>query len=81
MESSKRQFEGVVVSCKMQKTCVARVDRMVWHSKYRKQYKVSKKFKVHDERNEAQVGDKVVFEETRPLSKDKRWRLVQVLKT
>lgn len=77
---NKRQFEGIVVSDKMQKTCVVRVDRKKWHSKYKKQYTVSRKFKVHDEKNEARVGDKVVFHETRPMSKDKRWRLIKILK-
>lgn len=79
--NQKRQFEGVVVSDKMQKTRSVRVDSMNWHPKYHKQYRVSKKFKIHDEKNETRVGDKVVFEETRPLSKEKRWRLVRVIKT
>lgn len=69
-------FQGVVVSNKMKKTIVVRVDRMVVHPKYRKQYKLSRKFKVHDEKGEYQVGDVVRFIETRPLSKDKRWRAI-----
>ena len=79
MESTKRQFEGVVVSDKMQKTIVVRIDRMKLHQKYQKKYRVSKKFKVHDEKGEAHIGDVVVFEETRPISKDKRWKLVTVV--
>lgn len=72
-----RTFEGVVVSDKMQKTVVVQVDRKKWHPKYKKQYTISKKFKVHDEKNEAHVGDKVIFHETKPMSKDKKWRLVK----
>ncbi len=71
-----RRFEGVVVSDKMQKTIVVRVDRVKTHPKYHKQYAVSKRYKVHDEKNEFKTGDKVTFVETRPMSKDKRWRVV-----
>ena len=74
-----RKFEGIVTSDKMQKTIVVRVDRLKMHSKYKKYYRISKKFKVHDEKNEAKVGDKVAFVEVRPLSRDKRWNLVKVL--
>jgi small subunit ribosomal protein S17 len=72
----KRTLQGVVVSNKMQKTIVVRVDRMKMNPKYQKQFKQSTKFKVHDEKGEYKVGDVVRFEETRPLSKDKRWRVV-----
>lgn len=75
----KRVFQGTVVSNKMQKTVVVRVDRLKMHPKYKKRYKVSKKYKVHDEKNECKVGDKVIFEECRPISKEKRWRLVKIL--
>ena len=71
-----RTFVGKVVSDKMQKTIVVVVDRMKMHHKYNKAYKVSTKFKVHDERNEYKVGDVVNFVECRPLSKDKRWRVL-----
>lgn len=80
MIKQKRTFEGIVVSDKMSKTCVVRVDRKKWHPKYKKQYTVSRKFKVHDEKNEAHIGDKVIFHETRPLSRDKRWRLLEVVR-
>lgn len=76
----KRQFKGTVVSDKMNKTLVVRVDRIKTHRKYKKQYKVSKKYKVHDEKNEYCIGDLVAFEETRPLSRDKRWKVVKKLK-
>ncbi len=74
--TTRRRLNGVVVSDKMDKTIVVRVDRTVIHPKYLKRYTVSKRFKVHDEENTAKVGDQVTFEETRPLSKTKRWRLV-----
>ena len=70
---------GVVVSNKMDKTIVVLIERMVAHPLYRKRIKRSKKFKAHDENNECRIGDTVLIMETRPLSKDKRWRLVEVL--
>jgi len=72
----KRRFNGVVVSDKMNKTIVVRVDRVRVHPKYKKRYVVSKKYKVHDEKNKFKEGDGVVFVECRPLSKDKRWRVL-----
>lgn len=71
-----RQFEGVVVSISGNKTIKVRVDSMKTHPKYNKQYKQSRNFAVHDEKNTAKVGDMVVFEECRPLSRMKRWFLV-----
>ena len=78
-ERKYRTFEGVVVSNKMAKTIVVQVDREKVHAKYGKRFTVSKNFKVHDEKNEAKIGDKVVFEECRPLSRDKRSRLVSII--
>ncbi|MGH7821853.1 MAG: 30S ribosomal protein S17 [Candidatus Binatia bacterium] len=75
----RKEREGVVVSDKMQKTVVVVVDRLVQHTKYGKFVRARKKFKVHDEKNESHVGDRVRIRETRPLSRDKRWRLVSVL--
>ncbi len=75
-EIKKRKLEGVVTSDKMTKTVVVTVTRLVLHPKYLKHYKVSKNFKAHDENNEYKVGDKVVIEETRPISKDKRWKVI-----
>ncbi len=72
----KKQFQGVVVSDKMNKTVVIRVDRVKIHPKYKKRYTVSKKYKVHDEKSKFKIGDKVVFIECRPISKDKRWRVI-----
>ncbi|HTK68668.1 MAG TPA: 30S ribosomal protein S17 [Candidatus Eisenbacteria bacterium] len=67
---------GTVVSDKMQKTIVVSIERLVKHATYGKYVRRRNKFKVHDEKNEAKVGDIVRFMETRPVSKDKRWRLL-----
>ncbi len=75
-KTSHRRLQGVVVSDKMPKTVVVRVERVVTHPKYRKQYSVSTRYKAHDEKNEYHPGDAVVIEETRPISRDKRWRVV-----
>ena len=75
-----RKFRGEVISDKMQKTRVVKVINFKWHPKYHKQYKVVRKYKVHDEKNEAKVGQTVEFVECRPLSKEKRWRLTRIIK-
>ena len=75
-----RTFSGTVVSNAMQKTITVRVDAKKLHEKYQKFYRVSKKYHVHDEKNEAKAGDTVTFAETRPMSKTKRWKLVAVQK-
>jgi small subunit ribosomal protein S17 len=75
----RQQKIGVVSSNKMQKTIVVTVDRRVMHSLYKKVTRKSQRFLVHDEREECQPGDRVRIEETRPLSRRKRWRVVQVL--
>lgn len=72
---------GVVVSDKMEKTVVVRVDRLVKHSVYSKYIKRSVKYKVHDEQNSSKVGDRVQIIESRPLSKDKRWSLKQIIES
>ncbi|NCF75120.1 MAG: 30S ribosomal protein S17 [Xanthomonadaceae bacterium] len=72
----KRIFNGIVISDKMEKTIVVKVDRIKIHPKYKKRYLVSKKYKVHDVKNEFRQGDKVKFIECRPLSKDKKWRVI-----
>jgi small subunit ribosomal protein S17 len=73
----KRQFEGTVVSTKMQKTVVVRVDRVTVHSKYNKRYIISKKYKAHDEKGQYAEGDLVIIEACRPISRDKRFRVVR----
>jgi small subunit ribosomal protein S17 len=76
----RKEFIGTVTSDKMQKTCVVRVTRIAKHPKYSRIGKHFNKFKAHDEKNSAKVGDLVRIEETRPLSKDKRFRVVEILK-
>ncbi|XID90825.1 30S ribosomal protein S17 [Paenibacillaceae bacterium WGS1546] len=70
---------GKVVSDKMDKTIVVAVETYKKHNLYHKRIKYTKKFKAHDENNEAQIGDTVKIMETRPLSKDKTWRLVEIV--
>lgn len=71
----KRKIIGVVVSDKMMKTRVVAVSRLKKHPKYLKYYHVTAKFKAHDEENAYKKGDKVVLEETRPMSREKRWNI------
>jgi small subunit ribosomal protein S17 len=78
-KTNKRKLEGVVTSDKMAKTVVVTVTRLKKHPKYLKYYKVSRKFKAHDEENRFKVGDRVIIEETRPLSREKRWRVVGLI--
>jgi small subunit ribosomal protein S17 len=73
----RKKFSGVVVSDKSDKTIVVKVETVKIHPKYKKRYTVSRKYKVHDEKNEFKAGDKVVFVECRPMSRDKRWRVVK----
>ena len=75
----RRTREGVVVSDAMQKTRVVRIERVYRHPKYQRVIRMSKKLKAHDEANESHVGDRVLIEETRPMSKEKRWRISKVL--
>lgn len=70
---------GKVVSDKMDKTIVVAIEEVVQHKLYKKSVKRTVKFKAHDENNEAHVGDRVSIMETRPLSREKRWRLVQIV--
>lgn len=76
----KRRLTGEVISHKMAKTVVVRVARVKVHPKYKKRYQVSKKYKAHDARDQYQVGDLVVIEACRPLSQDKRWRVIKKIK-
>ena len=70
---------GKVVSDKMDKTIVVAIEELEQHKLYKKSVKRTVKFKAHDENNEAQTGDRVQIMETRPLSKEKRWRLVKIV--
>ncbi|PJE57602.1 MAG: 30S ribosomal protein S17 [Candidatus Portnoybacteria bacterium CG10_big_fil_rev_8_21_14_0_10_38_18] len=71
--TNKRILKGTVVSAKMDKTIVVSVERIKEHPQYRRRYRVFKKYKVHDPENKYHIGDKVVIQECRPISKDKRW--------
>lgn len=77
----KRQLTGIVVSDKMQKTRVVEVERLKKHSRYEKYFKVTTRFKAHDADNRYKTGDKVVIEETRPMSRDKRWNIVKLIES
>jgi len=74
----RKEMTGTVVSNKMAKTIVVKVTRRVKHRMYKKYITTSNRYKVHDEENVCQVGDLVTIRETRPMSKDKRWRLHEV---
>jgi len=78
-ENSRKVREGIVVSDKMNSTLVVAVNERVAHARYSKTVQRTKKLYVHDEKNEAKVGDKVRVQETRPLSKLKRWRLTEIV--
>ncbi len=83
MEERKRVrklIKGVVVSNKMDRTVVVKVQRMVEYPKYRKMVRRFTKFKAHDPNRDCRIGDQVLIVETRPLSKDKRWRVKQILR-
>jgi len=79
-ERGKRKtLTGVVWSDKMEKTVIVMVNRLVLHPVYKKYIRKRKKVKAHDEKNACRIGDKVLLVETRPLSKDKRWRVKEIL--
>jgi len=80
MEIKRKILQGTVISDKMNKTIVVKIERQKMHPLYRKKYWVSKKYKIHDEKKEAKVGDKVSFISCRPLSKEKKWRLFKIIK-
>lgn len=75
----RKEKEGIVLRRKMDKTCVVSVERLFPHPLYKKSIKKITKFKVHDEENKSKAGDKVLITETRPISKDKRWRIVKII--
>ncbi len=77
---ARKVMVGTVVSDKMQKTIVVKIDRQVRHGLYKKYVLKSRRFKAHDEKNEAKVGDRVELVETRPLSRDKRWVLRKIIR-
>lgn len=74
-----RQREGIVTTNRMDKTVVVALERIVLHPRYKKYLRRRTKVKAHDERNECQVGDRVLISESRPLSREKRWRVSRIL--
>jgi small subunit ribosomal protein S17 len=78
--NNRKSMSGTVVSDKMDKTVVIVVERKFSHPKFKKVVKTTRRFKVHDEKNECRSGDLITISETRPLSKDKRWRLSGIIK-
>ena len=78
-KANKKTMTGVVVSNKMDKTVVVKVERRFSHPVFKKVVKTTKKYKVHDEKNECLEGDFIRIQETRPLSKEKRWRLLGII--
>ncbi|PIR71373.1 MAG: 30S ribosomal protein S17 [Candidatus Nealsonbacteria bacterium CG10_big_fil_rev_8_21_14_0_10_37_25] len=75
----KRQLVGTITSNKIAKTVVVRVERLKEHPKYKRRFRVHKKYKAHDEKEEYQVGDRVIIEECRPISKEKKWKVIKKL--
>jgi small subunit ribosomal protein S17 len=75
-----RELKGVIVSTKMQKTVVVEVNTSKAHKLYKKRYTTSKRYKAHDENNDYKMGDKVLIRQIRPLSKEKRWTVVRLIK-
>ena len=76
---NKRTIKGVVISDKMDKTIVVKAERLVKHSVFHKYVRRHMKYKVHDEQNQCKVGDTVLIIEARPLSKEKRWRMLEIM--
>lgn len=72
----KKKLKGIVVSDKMTKTVVVNVESIKEHPKYKRRYKMHKKYKAHDEKQEYHIGDVVMIEESAPISKDKKWRVI-----
>jgi small subunit ribosomal protein S17 len=79
-ETKRRKMTGVVVKDKMDKTVVIEVEKFLKHPKYHKYLKTKKRYKAHDEMNECSIGDKVLIIESRPLSKEKRWVVKEIVK-
>ena len=79
VQANKRTIKGVVISDKMDKTIVVKAERLVKHPIFHKYVRKHVKYKAHDEQNQCKVGDTVLIVEARPMSKDKRWRMLEIL--
>jgi small subunit ribosomal protein S17 len=77
---AKKRLAGLVVSDKMKKTVVVKVERIKAHPLYKRRFKIHKKYKAHDEKEQYKIGDKVIIEETKPISKEKRWKVIRKIK-
>ena len=77
-KSNKRMIKGIVISDKMDKTIVVKTERLVKHPIFHKYVRRHAKYKAHDENNQCKIGDMVIIIESRPISKDKRWRMVEI---
>ena len=75
-----RELKGIIVSNKMDKTIIIRVDKSKRHKIYKKKYTISKRYKAHDENNQYKVGDYVLIRQTRPISKGKKWKVIRKIK-
>jgi len=75
----KKQLTGTIISNKMQKTVVVEVERLKEHSKYKRRYRIRKRYKASDSRGEYKAGDRVIIEECRPISKEKKWKVIKKL--
>ncbi|MDP3964381.1 MAG: 30S ribosomal protein S17 [bacterium] len=80
-EKKQRMLQGKVIGNRMDKTAVVQVVRTKIHPLYKKRYQVTTKYKIHDPENKAQIGDIVIFAAFRPMSKEKRWKLVEITKS
>ena len=80
VETHRRKMTGVVVKDKMDKTVVIEVEKFLKHPKYHKYLKTKKRYKAHDEKSECKIGDRVMIMESRPLSKEKRWVVKEIVK-
>lgn len=78
---AKKKLKGIIVSDKMTKTVVVKVERSVVHPKYRKRYRVSKRYKADNADCPCALGDLVIIEESRPISKEKNWRVIRVIES
>ena len=75
-KANKKTLKGTVISDKMDKTIVVLVERIKQHPRYKKRYRVFKKYKAHDSTNKYKIGDKVIIQESKPISKDKKWIVI-----
>jgi small subunit ribosomal protein S17 len=80
VETNRKKMTGVVIKDKMDKTVVIEVEKFLKHPKYHKYMKTKKRYKAHDEKSECNIGDKVLIVESRPLSKEKRWVVKEIIK-